>query len=200
MAPFLCLRLLLRFRFLSALLSLLPAHFTPDLLRFCLQGSSSEHSTSNAIHSNLESHTMSDTLKQFAELRRQAEQGNAEAQYKLGHMYEDGKGVPAYDAEAVKWYRLAAAQGAVEAQFRLGVIYASKGRAVPTDDAEAMTWWPRSAAWLHRHAQHNLGIMYTKGETSSGGLEAFFLYDGHSNFSQVNGVGAPRITCAPMLG
>ena len=134
---------------------------------------------------------MSDTLKQFAELRRQAEQGNAEAQYKLGHMYEDGKGVPAYDAEAVKWYRLAAAQGAVEAQFRLGVIYASKGRAVPTDDAEAMTWWSQAAERGHRHAQHNLGIMYTKGETSSGGLEAFFLYDGHSNFSQVNGVGAP---------
>ena len=40
--------------------------------------------------------------------RVHAEKGLAEAQLALGSMYAKGKGVPKNDAEAVKWYRLAA--------------------------------------------------------------------------------------------
>ena len=43
-------------------------------------------------------------------LRPLAERGDAEAQYNLGVMYRNGQGVPHDDAEAVKWYRLAAEQ------------------------------------------------------------------------------------------
>ena len=45
------------------------------------------------------------------EWRPLAEQGYASAQYNLGQMYRNGQGVPQDDAEAVKWYRLAAEQG-----------------------------------------------------------------------------------------
>ena len=45
------------------------------------------------------------------EWRPLAEQGNADAQYNLGVMYDNGQGVPQDYAEAVKWYRLAAEQG-----------------------------------------------------------------------------------------
>ena len=48
--------------------------------------------------------------------RVHAEQGLAEAQLALGSMYAKGKGVPKNDAEAVKWYRLAAEQGYTIAQ------------------------------------------------------------------------------------
>jgi TPR repeat protein len=44
-------------------------------------------------------------------LRPLAGQGDARAQFKLGSMYEDGHGVAQSDAEALKWYRLAADQG-----------------------------------------------------------------------------------------
>jgi uncharacterized protein len=54
----------------------------------------------------------------------QAEQGDANAQFKLGLMYYNGEGVPEDDAEAVKWYRKAAEQGLAGAQFNLGVMYA----------------------------------------------------------------------------
>ena len=47
-------------------------------------------------------------LKKFLPL---AEQGNASAQYNLGVMYANGRGVPQDYAEAMKWYRLAAEQG-----------------------------------------------------------------------------------------
>ena len=43
----------------------------------------------------------------FEETKRLAEQGIAFAQYNLGVMYANGRGVPQNDAEAVKWYRLA---------------------------------------------------------------------------------------------
>ena len=39
------------------------------------------------------------------EWRPLAEQGDADAQYFLGVMYEKGNGVPKDYAEAVKWYR-----------------------------------------------------------------------------------------------
>jgi TPR repeat protein len=44
-------------------------------------------------------------------------QGFAVAQFNLGVMYSDGQGVPQNDAEAVRWYRLAAEQGHAGAQF-----------------------------------------------------------------------------------
>ena len=59
----------------------------------------------------------------YREWRPLAEQGDAQAQYNLGTMYETGKGVPGDDTEAVKWYRLAAEKGYLEAQLRLGVMY-----------------------------------------------------------------------------
>ena len=52
-----------------------------------------------------------------------AEQGNANAQSKLGFVYYVGAGVPQDYAEALKWYRRAADQGNASAQSNLGVMY-----------------------------------------------------------------------------
>ena len=59
----------------------------------------------------------------ITELRRQAEQGDANAQYNLGIRYVTGIGVPQDRAEAIRWYRLAAEQGHVLAQSTLGLSY-----------------------------------------------------------------------------
>ena len=40
-----------------------------------------------------------------------AKQGDTDAQFNLGIMYDNGQGVPQDDKIAVKWYRLAAEQG-----------------------------------------------------------------------------------------
>ena len=45
-------------------------------------------------------------------------------------MYATGEGVPQDDAEAVRWFRLAAEQGDARAQFNLGVRY-DTGEGVP---------------------------------------------------------------------
>ena len=74
-----------------------------------------------------------------------AEQGDAEVQYKLGVMYDKGRGVPKDYAEAVKWYRLAAEQGQPSAQNNLGVMY-KNGWGVPQDYVRAYQWFSLAAS------------------------------------------------------
>ena len=76
--------------------------------------------------------------------RLAAEQGDADAQFNLGLMYDDGKGVPQDDVEAVKWYRLAAEQDDADAQFNLGVMYA-QSEGVPKDYVLAHMWFSLAA-------------------------------------------------------
>jgi TPR repeat protein len=73
-----------------------------------------------------------------------ADQGNALAQFNLGFMYSNGRGVTQNDAEAVKWYRLAADQNDSLAQSNLGDMYAN-GRGVPRDYVRAQMWFNLSA-------------------------------------------------------
>ena len=61
-----------------------------------------------------------------------AEQGNRDAQVRLGAMYAKGLGVPQDDTRAAQWYQKAAEQGNTEAQLLLGLMYVS-GRGVVHD-------------------------------------------------------------------
>ena len=49
--------------------------------------------------------------KSFQETKIKAEKGDAAAQFALGLMYDEGRGVPKDEAEAYKWYLLAGAKG-----------------------------------------------------------------------------------------
>jgi hypothetical protein len=69
--------------------------------------------------------------------------GTTRAQVNLGLMY---------DAEAVRWYRLAAEQGLAGAQFFLGLSY-DTGEGVPQDDVEAVRWYGRAAARVPAQGQ-----------------------------------------------
>ena len=64
-----------------------------------------------------------DDASVFRETLQLAEQGNAKAQYNLGAMYANGRGVRQDYAEAFKWFRQAAEQGNAKAQYNLGAMY-----------------------------------------------------------------------------
>jgi len=81
-----------------------------------------------------------------------ADQGNAGAQFNLGYMYANGKGVTDYDAEAVKLYRKAADQGDAAAQYNLGYMYAN-GQGVPQNDVQAYMWFNLAAAQGNANAE-----------------------------------------------
>ena len=97
-----------------------------------------------------------------SDLMRLAKQGDAEAQKKLGVMYDLGEGVPDDDKAAVKWYTLAAEQGSAKAQRKLGVMY-DHGEGVPEDDKAAVKWYALAAEQGLAQAQYNLGVMYRSG-------------------------------------
>ena len=86
-----------------------------------------------------------DDVSDFKETLQVAEQGNAEAQFNLGLMYDNGQGVRQDYAQAVQWYRKAAEQGYAEAQFNLGVMYAN-GQGVRQDHAQAVQWYRKAAS------------------------------------------------------
>jgi hypothetical protein len=82
--------------------------------------------------------------------------------FNLGAMYGSGRGVPKNDAEALKWYRMAADKGSAEAQYTLGDIY-EDGTGVMQDYAEAMRWYRLAAVQGHAGAQNNIGRFYADG-------------------------------------
>jgi TPR repeat protein len=71
--------------------------------------------------------------------RLAAKQGDVDAQYNLGRMYDNGYGVPQDYKTAVKWFRLAVEQGYAVAQFSLAMMY-DMGRGVIQDNVYAHMW------------------------------------------------------------
>ena len=55
-----------------------------------------------------------------------AKQGLVDAQYNLGTMYYQGRGVDQDDSMAMRWYANAAAQGDMEARAKVGAIVAER--------------------------------------------------------------------------
>jgi TPR repeat protein len=73
-------------------------------------------------------------------LRPLAAQGNAVAQFSLGIMYYNGRGVTQNYQEALKWYRAAARMGSRASQTSIGEMYYF-GRGVAPDYQEAVEWY-----------------------------------------------------------
>lgn len=91
-----------------------------------------------------------------------ADKGDAEAQYRLGSMYAEGKGVERNDATALMWFQRAAERGNAAAQYNVGASYAA-GVGVEKNDAEAAKWFRRAADQGMPFAELNLGLLYAAG-------------------------------------
>ncbi|MCY2935316.1 MAG: tetratricopeptide repeat protein, partial [Planctomycetota bacterium] len=85
--------------------------------------------------------------------RKAAEQGDSMAQFNLGLMYYNGRGVPQDNTEAAKWYRKAAEQGHANAQCNLGLMY-KNGQGATQDLVE-------SYKFLKLAADQNNGVAIT---------------------------------------
>ncbi len=77
--------------------------------------------------------------KSLADLRKLADQGDADAQWQMGVLCHNGEDVPRDDVQAVQWFLRAAEQGHVTAQATLGAYYWA-GRGVPQDLSRAYFW------------------------------------------------------------
>ncbi len=97
------------------------------------------------------------------DLIRAAGQGDVEAHYELGYMYDNGKGV-AQDYEiAAEWYTLAAEKGHINAQHYLGWLFV-EGNGVAQDYKAVLKWWTRAVELGDTRIAYLLGCMYKIGE------------------------------------
>jgi len=91
--------------------------------------------------------------------RKAAEQNDAEAQYDLGSVYDEGgEGVPRDLVEACKWYRKAAEQNYAKAQCCLGNAY-NFGTGVPQDNVQAYKWLALAAAQGDQNGKNALKLL-----------------------------------------
>lgn len=90
----------------------------------------------------------------FKEKLQEAKNGSAEAQYDVGSMYQNGRGVGADRNKAIEWYTRAAAAGESKAESRLNLMKANAERFSKTSD---------QASSGDIESQYDLGSMYVKG-------------------------------------
>ncbi|MGN1139251.1 MAG: tetratricopeptide repeat protein [Ruminococcus sp.] len=98
-----------------------------------------------------------------ADLLQAAKNGDADAQFVLGFMYDKSVVGKCDDQEAIKWFRKAAEQGHAKAQYNLGKKYYS-GFGVQLNNQEAVKWFRKAAEQGYAYAQYALGAMYHNGE------------------------------------
>jgi TPR repeat protein len=115
--------------------------------------------TAGPLEDGLTAYREHDYATALALWRPLADKGNPAAQYQLGTLYAEGKGVAQSDATAVQWFQRAADQGDAASQYNLAVSFA-EGLGVPKDDASAAKWFRRAADQGMPYAQLNLGFLY----------------------------------------
>lgn len=98
----------------------------------------------------------------FDAVRRQAEQGNAEAQNTLGILYRDDRSVLKDDAQAVASFRQAAEQNYARAEANLADMYI-EGKGVPKDEELSVYWLRKAAEHGDAESQVALSRMYFNG-------------------------------------
>ncbi|KAJ2317672.1 hypothetical protein GGI00_006736, partial [Coemansia sp. RSA 2681] len=97
-------------------------------------------------------------------LDKAARLGSAEAQFKLGHLFELGEhGFPVDPRMSTYYYQLAAEQDHAEAQMALSGWYVSGGEGVPINDQLAFDWGHRAAQQGFTRAIFAMGYYYEMG-------------------------------------
>ncbi len=92
-----------------------------------------------------------------------AEEGDADAQYLVGLLHDEGRG-PAFDPRlAASWYAKAAAQGHPAALNNLGLLFHA-GAGVPCSPEFAAALYMRAAEQGLPSALNNLAVLYLQGE------------------------------------
>jgi TPR repeat protein len=105
-----------------------------------------------------------DYVAAMALWRPLADEGNADAQYRIAVLYDLGRGVAQNPQFAVQWYRRAAESGHANAQHNLATMY-ELGEGVEPEYAlaAALAWFRRAAQQGYAPSQCSLGAMYATG-------------------------------------
>jgi TPR repeat protein len=98
----------------------------------------------------------------MAEWQPLAEQGHARAQYNLGVIYDEGRGVERSRAKAIEWWTKAADQNLAVAQHNLAMMQIDTLDGKP-DTEGAIEWLEKAAAGGFVRSLYALGKIYADG-------------------------------------
>ena len=105
-----------------------------------------------------------------------AEQGNAEAQFNLADIYDEGLlGVAKNPEKAALWYTKSANQGNEAAMVSLGDLYYYGSGGVP-DQAKSIEWYQKAADKGSAKGQEYLAYGFEKGEGVAQDYSKAFLW------------------------
>lgn len=102
--------------------------------------------------------TVVPSAEELQTLHARADKGDAEAQFFLGMIYGNGRGVQQNYAMARAWYEKAATQGYAMAQYNLGALY-FYGHGVPQNDVKTYMLWTLATIIYRRLAEASSGIL-----------------------------------------
>lgn len=108
-----------------------------------------------------------------------AQNGDADAQYELSVLYQQGlEGAERDFTEAQKWRQLAAEQGHAEAQYEIGgnFMFRANSEAKPELYSEALIWYEKAAAQGHLMAKLRLADIHARGTLVPQNLPKAFEY------------------------
>jgi TPR repeat protein len=95
----------------------------------------------------------------LTDLQKQAQSGNAGAQFELAEICFYGTGDQRFDIKAaLQWYEKAARNGHVESQYKLGMFY-YYGEIVTKDLTKARSWFEKAAAQNHGEAKNRIAML-----------------------------------------
>lgn len=100
-----------------------------------------------------------------------AEKGDVAAQYNLGVIYQNGRGVPRDNRQAFYWFRAAGEKGHPKAMLNVAFGYAS-GTGIGQNYQEAFIWMHKAADKGVILAQYNVGLMLYNGWGTDRNLKA----------------------------
>jgi hypothetical protein len=96
--------------------------------------------------------------------QKAAEKGNAEAQWSLANIYQEGcEQIPKDTDKALYWYEQSASQGYVVSQHYLGTLYLS-GIGCEQNFEKALFWFNKAAEQGDDQSQYDLGLCYQEGK------------------------------------
>lgn len=101
-------------------------------------------------------------VRHFEKNTELANNGNIQAMYDLGRLYERGRGTNKNLTQAIKWFQQAASNGNSAAQARLGILY-FEGRGVKQNYRKAYTYLSAAAKENSPSALFQLANMYELG-------------------------------------
>jgi len=103
-----------------------------------------------------QAYQLGDFKRIFPKLRNLSNQGNPEADFLLGKMFERGHGVEQDESRAIQYYRNAAGDGFAKAKERLELL-------TGTENSVVLDWYLEAAWDGDASSQFNLGFIYETG-------------------------------------